>query len=92
MIALVPVAWEALIPDRSPNDVRALPRIDLVRRHDHPDRYAVRLGDTCFNCFGRWEFEPRPSERTDHFLARCRFTDLDEATRALEGALRTVGP
>lgn len=32
----------------------------------------------CLSVDGEWEYEPRPSERTDHWKARHRF-DLDTA-------------
>lgn len=33
---------------------------------------------------GQWESEPSPSNRTDDFLARCRYATLEECSAAIE--------
>lgn len=47
--------------------------------------WAVKNGTReCLNKNGVWEFEPRPSERSDEFIERTRFDCLDQAFAALE--------
>lgn len=58
-----------------------------------PDRWAVRRRKRCLNSDAEWEWESIPSERTDDFLARCRF-DLDtalEMARRVAPTLRVNG-
>lgn len=43
-------------------------------------KWAVSNGCSVLATDGEWEYEPRPSNRDDDFLARTRFT-LDEAKR-----------
>jgi hypothetical protein len=37
---------------------------------------------------GEWEYEPLPSSRTDDFIARCRFDNLEEAFEACRVAAK----
>lgn len=49
--------------------------------HRGNDRFIITKSDhsrDVFNRKGEWEWEPRPSERTDEFINRTRF-DLTEA-------------
>lgn len=53
--------------------------------------WAVLDGSRCLNHDGGWEYEPLPSNRTDEFLARCRFPleeAIDRATTAAGSARR----
>lgn len=45
-----------------------------------PDRWAVVDGRAVLNTDGEWEYEPLPSNRTDEFLLRTRFS-LEEALK-----------
>jgi hypothetical protein len=42
------------------------------------DRWCIFNGTSCYNKLGEWEYEPRPSSRSDEYLERARYT-LDEA-------------
>ncbi|WP_429949609.1 hypothetical protein ACQYWY_21805 [Comamonas sediminis] len=44
--------------------------------------WAVRRDGFALNKQGEWEYEPMPSSRTDEFLERCRFADVNEAIAA----------
>jgi len=45
--------------------------------------WAVRRSvKRCLNRDGEWEYESIPSERTEEFFARCRFTEEDALRRA----------
>ena len=44
-----------------------------------PDKYAIRRGRSCLNKLGEWEYEPFPSNRTEEFFERCRYSSLEEA-------------
>jgi hypothetical protein len=47
--------------------------------------YAVRNKDhECLNVHGEFEHEPSPSNRSNEFLARCRWKSFDEAVQAVE--------
>lgn len=49
--------------------------------------FAVRRDDgCCLNKQGGWEFEPSPSNRSDGFRDRCRWSDFGAASKALDGA------
>lgn len=41
----------------------------------------------CLAKDGWWEYEPQPSSRDDEFLARCRWTSVQEALSFLEDHL-----
>lgn len=52
------------------------------------DMWAVtQLPGRCLNRDGEWEYEPRPSERDEEFLARCRFTRDEAVQKARELAV-----
>jgi hypothetical protein len=53
--------------------------IDRMRQRDGSDKFAVRYSGCCINRNGEAEHEPRPSSRSDEFLARCRFDTFEEA-------------
>lgn len=57
--------------------------IEYVLTRDGAERWAVRngMGD-CLGRGGEWEWEPRPSGRSDEFLQRCRFASVAEAYQA----------
>jgi hypothetical protein len=42
-------------------------------------RWKITDGSGCLNKNGKWEYEPLPSGRTDAFLARCRYSTIEEA-------------
>lgn len=44
--------------------------------------WAVRRDGFALNKQGEWEYEPMPSSRTDEFLERCRFADVNDAISA----------
>lgn len=47
---------------------------------DGKPRWAVVFDSLCLATNGEeWDWEPMPSSRTDEWLARFRFTDLDAA-------------
>jgi len=43
-----------------------------------PNRWAVLRGSACLGADGKWEYEPRPSERSADWLTSHRFP-LEEA-------------
>lgn len=48
-----------------------------------PDLWAVICNNTYnLNKKGEWQREPRPSSRSDAFIANCRFTDQEDAYKA----------
>ena len=55
---------------------------DLKAEFRGNDTWAITNIGTCLNRDGHWEYEPRPSNRTDEFLKRTRFT-LNEALEKL---------
>ncbi len=62
----------------------------IIRRRPQikgPDLWAVICNGTDnLNKDGQWEWEPRPSERTDEFLTRCRFADEGDAYKAWQAS------
>jgi hypothetical protein len=54
--------------------------LELVARgHTEDDSWALKDGHDCYNKrTRRWQYEMRPSERSEEFLRDCRMT-LDEA-------------
>lgn len=46
--------------------------------------WVVKNCDEVLNKDGEWEYEPMPSSRTDDFLERTRFSNLEDARRAYE--------
>lgn len=44
--------------------------------------WAVRRDGFALNKQGEWGYEPMPSSRTDEFLERCRFADVNDAIAA----------
>ncbi|ONH58342.1 hypothetical protein CcI49_23085 [Frankia sp. CcI49] len=63
-----------------------------IARRGHDDSWAVLNGGTgwdtaeVLNRDGQWEWEPRPSERTEDFVARTRFP-FDEAKALVDELL-----
>lgn len=49
-------------------------------------KWAVRFAGQCLSVKGRWEYEPQPSSRSDSFLRRFRFDDLEQAKEAAKKA------
>jgi hypothetical protein len=45
-------------------------------------RYAVRMNHWAWSKSGKWDFEPRPSERTEAWLDKHRWDDLESAHAA----------
>jgi len=58
--------------------------LELVKRgHAWEDSWALKDGFDCYNKrTRRWQYEMRPSERSEEFLRDCRMT-LDEARQIL---------
>ena len=57
--------------------------IDECHQLDGKMLYAVRHRSYVLSKDGRWFIEPRPSSRTDEFLALCRFETFEEAAQAM---------
>jgi hypothetical protein len=53
------------------------------------DRWAIRYFHECLTKSGRWVTEPSPSNRTDSFKNRTRFT-LEEAMERASKAANTL--
>jgi len=74
-----------------PNDVLSLPvvaydaggevRIEVAKQRDGTTLWVVRRGPSgsCLARDGQWEYEPLPSSRDAAFLARCRYSNAQEA-------------
>lgn len=60
-------------------------RIEAAKQRDGSVKWAVRRDGSCLARDGMWEYEPMPSSRDDEFMARCRFSSVDEARAALKG-------
>lgn len=54
-----------------------------------PGGWAVLRNSWCLSADGEWEFEPRPSERTDEWIASHRFT-VDRAIELAKAAAHDV--
>lgn len=65
-------------------------RIERARQIEGEPLWAVRFNGDCLNKDGKWEWEPRPSERDDEFLAQCRFPDAETAINAAINAVRAA--
>ena len=52
------------------------------------DSWAIVESCQCYNKNGRWEFEPSPSNRTDEFIERTRWT-LEDALRTASELIKT---
>lgn len=52
------------------------------------NRWAITNGDSCLNTDFEWEFEPRPSSRSNEFKDRTRFTFSDAKLVLAEAILR----
>lgn len=61
-------------------------KIERVQQVEGADLWAVRRNGDVLNKQGAWEWEPRPSERDDNFLTRCRFATSAEAIFAAAAA------
>lgn len=57
--------------------------IDECHQLDGRTLYAVRHRAYVLSTDGRWFHEPRPSSRTDEFLALCRFETFEQAAQAM---------
>lgn len=57
--------------------------IDECHQLNGKTLYAVRHRSYVLSTDGRWFYEPRPSNRTDEFLALCRFETFEEAGEAM---------
>lgn len=57
-------------------------RIERVQRRECPDGWAVRKDGDCLGADGLLEPEPQPSDRTEDFFDRCRFTTPEAAYAA----------
>lgn len=60
---------------------------DVIIDWRSDDRWAICSGGFCYSREGDFEIEPMPSNRTDEFLARCRYT-LAEALALADSAIR----
>lgn len=58
---------------------------DIFVESRGPGVWVVTNGSSVLNNLGEWEYEPRPSSRTDEFIDRTRlaFSDAVRAARAL---------
>ena len=79
------------MPETSPRPIKwLLDRNDGIRhiyveemeQRDGSFLFAVRKMGYVLTREGEWEWEPQPSSRTDDYLARARFTTMDEALAA----------
>jgi hypothetical protein len=59
---------------------------DVTVEYRGDGRWAVCSGRSCLNTDGDFEYEAMPSNRTDDFFVRCRFS-FDEAVRLAQGKL-----
>ncbi len=70
------------IPTKKYTDPNAKLKIEYRGKQGEPDADVWAILDPHGNCYNKdekdWEYEPLPSNRTDEFLKRCRFT-LKEA-------------
>ena len=57
--------------------------IDECHQLNGKTLYAVRHRSYVLSTDGRWFYEPRPSSRTDEFLALFRFQTFEEAAQAM---------
>lgn len=58
--------------------------LEKVRDRDGKISYAIRNGyRECLNKQGVFQAEAMPSNRPDDFIEQCRWTDFDEACKAL---------
>lgn len=57
-------------------------RVEEVLQSKGPALWAARTITACANRDGQFEREPRPSNRDDAFIARCRFATKEEAADA----------
>lgn len=54
--------------------------LERVLKRDGTEIWAIRHREGyCFSRDDRWFDEPQPSERTDHYLYLCRFSNPQEA-------------
>jgi hypothetical protein len=60
-------------------DIQGWP-VSVVSRGTN--KWAVSLSNEVLNAAGEWEREPQPSNRTDEFLSRTRFSFADAINRA----------
>lgn len=58
--------------------------IDIRRQVDGGVRWSVTCQGNVLTKDGYWEYEPKPSDRTDEFIAATRFNSPIEALRAWE--------
>ena len=57
--------------------------IDKCHQLNGKTRYAVRHRSYVLSTDGRWFVEPRPSCRSDEFIARFRFETFEQAAEAM---------
>jgi hypothetical protein len=85
MVQATPVGW-LLVPVRNEHDRE----IVICRRigRGNVERWAIYQAEgmnfPCLNVDGEWEYEPMPSNRSEEFLAQCRFESLEVAVAHLE--------
>jgi hypothetical protein len=61
-------------------------RIERAPQTQGPDLWAVRHVGNCLAIDGTWDWEPRPSARTDAWIAANRFTTAQKAINAAQAA------
>jgi hypothetical protein len=54
-------------------------KFERVLQAKGPALWAIRRGGMCLAKSGRWNWEPRPSSRTDAWLDEHRYTSVQEA-------------
>ena len=75
-------------PHRSHEEIRIVER----GQRDGTILYAVTQRGWTANHDREWEREPIPSSRDDEYIARCRFTEWEEAARVAQHLATYGGP
>ena len=69
----------------------ALRVVQVVRRSQEPEAWAIWDGGACLNRDLEWEHESLPSNRTDDFIARTRWPTASDAMGFARRYLRDCG-
>ena len=57
--------------------------VTIHRTRQDPEAWAVRRDIDCLALDGTWSYEPKPSSRTEEWLARHRFASAEAAAHAI---------
>lgn len=60
-------------------------QIQQYRQIEALPLWGVTSGGRVLNQSGNWEYEPKPGDRDDEFLLRCRFASKEQALEAYQG-------